>query len=117
MPPKKADTVVEANDKIMRSKYGQACRYMKTGELDKAESNFKEILNSAIEEYGEIHQRVGSALHNIGITRLRRGNLDGALHSIDEAVKIRRAAHGEFHHKVAVSNEHFHKILIKFLNS
>lgn len=76
--------------------------------MDKAESNFKEILNFAIEEYGELHQSVGSVLHNVGIIRLRRGNLDGALHSIDEAVRIRRATHGEFHPKVAVSSERFH---------
>jgi len=71
------------------------------GELDKAEGDFDEILASALEECGEFHERVGTALHNVGIIRSRRGNLDGALHSIDEAVRIRRAVHGEFHPKVA----------------
>merc|ERR1712151_1275691 len=94
---------MEENEKKMKIKHEQACRYLKTGDLGKAETNFKDILSNVIEDYGELHQRAGSSLHNLAIIRLRRGNLDGALHSIEEAVRIRRATHGEFHPKVADS--------------
>jgi tetratricopeptide (TPR) repeat protein len=60
-------------------------------------------LRSHLDEYGNKHPRVGSALHNIAIVQLRDGSLDDALDAIEEAVRVRKAAFGNDHPKVADS--------------
>jgi len=97
------DKDTEKKEKWMKYKHGQACRYLKIGELNKAEAHFQDILATVINEFGEMNHRVGATLHNIGIVRLRIGHLDGALDSIKEATRIRRATLGESHPKVADS--------------
>lgn len=57
-----------------------------------------------LERYGEEHERVGAALHNVAVANLRAGLLDDAKDAIEEAVRIRRLTLGEEHPKVAVSS-------------
>ena len=67
-----------------------------------SQQKFEEILSTLVEEYGETHQRVGTALHNLGIVHLRAGSLTDAKDAIQTAVRIRIEQLGEFHPKVAV---------------
>ena len=53
--------------------------------------------------YGEKHERVGAALHNVAIANLRAGSLDDAMDAIEEAIKIRSRSLGRSHPKVADS--------------
>ena len=68
-----------------------------------AQQKFEEILGTLVEEYGETHKRVGSALHNLGIVHLRGGNYEDAFDAIQAAIRIRIAKLGDYHPKVAVS--------------
>ena len=61
------------------------------------------ILGSLVKDFGRTHERVGTALHNVGVVHLRSGNLNEALDVIKEAIKIRRKKLGKFHSKVSVS--------------
>ena len=62
-----------------------------------------------LERYGPTHQRVGAALHNVGIANLRAGKLNDAHEAILEAVRIRKLTLGSESPKVAVRvwNSHF----------
>lgn len=73
------------------------------GDFEKALKAFEEILASMVGAYGKEHHRVGAAHHNVGIANLRAGNLDEAMSSIEEAVRMRKKTLGECHPKVAVS--------------
>jgi Flp pilus assembly protein TadD len=73
--------------------------------LDVAQQKFEEILSTLVEEYGETHKRVGTALHNLGIVHMRAGNYDDAVDAIQAAVRIRVEKLGEYNPKVAVSSE------------
>jgi hypothetical protein len=55
-----------------------------------------------LERYGEEHERVGAALHNVAVANLRAGLLDDARDAIEEAVRLRRLTLGDDHPKVAV---------------
>ncbi len=68
---------------------------------------FEEILQTLVEEYGEGHKRVGTALHNLGIVHLRAGNYTEAMDAIEAAIRIRIEKLGEYHPKVAVSTVSF----------
>jgi hypothetical protein len=63
---------------------------------------FESILSDLLTKYGERHERVGAALHNVAIANLRAGSLDDAMDAIEEAIKIRSRALGRTHPKVAV---------------
>ena len=65
-------------------------------------AQFESILSDLLERYGEKHERVGAALHNVAIANLRAGSLDDAMDAIEEAIKIRSRALGRSHPKVAV---------------
>lgn len=68
-----------------------------------AQQKFEEILGTLVEEYGETHKRVGSALHNLGIVHLRAGSYADAADAIQAAIRIRITKLGDYHPKVAVS--------------
>lgn len=90
-------------EKVLRAKHENACRYLRSGRLEKAQEKFEEILLALMSEYGKSHHRVGAALHNIGIVHLRNGQLDDAIDAIEEAVRIRKETLGNYHPKVADS--------------
>jgi tetratricopeptide (TPR) repeat protein len=60
-------------------------------------------LSDLLARYGERHERVGAALHNVAIANLRAGSLDDAMDAIEEAIKIRSRSLGRSHPKVADS--------------
>lgn len=60
-------------------------------------------------EFGDKHRRVASALHNLGIVHVRTGNFEEAQDVIEEAIKIRKKAVGQFHPRVAVSRHFCYK--------
>ena len=64
---------------------------------------FESILSDLLARFGEKHERVGAALHNVAIANLRAGSLDDAMDAIEEAIKIRSRALGRSHPKVADS--------------
>jgi len=68
-----------------------------------SQQKFEEILQTLLEEYGQGHKRVGTALHNLGIVHLRAGNYSEAIDTIEAAIKIRIEKLGKNHTKVAVS--------------
>mmetsp|Transcript_11277 Transcript_11277/g.16574 ORF Transcript_11277/g.16574 Transcript_11277/m.16574 type:complete len:477 (-) Transcript_11277:56-1486(-) len=90
-------------DKDMRTRHGQACKYMRSGKFAKALKKFEAILAAILERFGENHHRVGAALHNVGIANLRAGKLDDAMDAIEEAVRIRKLTLGPDDPKVADS--------------
>jgi len=91
------------NERHVRSKHAQACKYLQKGNFDKALQCFENILEILIEKYGEQHYRVGAAMHNIGIVHLRAGDLSDALEALELAVAVRKASLGKLHPKVADS--------------
>ena len=60
-------------------------------------------MSDLLGRYGERHERVGSALHNVAIANLRAGSLDDAMDAIEEAIKIRSRSLGRQHPRVADS--------------
>lgn len=75
------------------------------GTYKTALAQFESILSDILAKYGERHDRVGAALHNVAIANLRAGCLDDAMDAIEEAIKIRSRALGRSHPKVAVRSE------------
>ena len=73
------------------------------GVYDIALQEFESILSDLLSRFGEKHERVGAALHNVAIANLRAGRLDDAMDAIEEAIKIRSRALGRSHPKVADS--------------
>jgi tetratricopeptide (TPR) repeat protein len=78
-------------------------RNNKNGAYRKALADFESILSDLLARYGERHERVGAALHNVAIANLRAGSLDDAMDAIEEAIKIRSRALGRSHPRVADS--------------
>lgn len=72
------------------------------GAYKAALTQFESILSDLLGKYGERHDRVGAALHNVAIANLRAGSLDDAMDAIEEAIKIRSRSLGRSHPKVAV---------------
>jgi tetratricopeptide (TPR) repeat protein len=64
---------------------------------------FTAILEIQRKKYGELHENVGSALHNVGLVRLRLENYQEALDNFERAVRVRKGALGKDHPDVAVS--------------
>jgi tetratricopeptide (TPR) repeat protein len=77
---------------------------LQNGAYKAALALFESILSDILGQYGERHDRVGAALHNVAIANLRAGKHDDALDAIEEAIKIRSKALGRSHPKVAVSS-------------
>lgn len=73
------------------------------GAYRKALADFESILSDLLARYGERHERVGAALHNVAIANLRAGSLDDAMDAIEEAIKIRSRSLGRSHPRVADS--------------
>jgi Tfp pilus assembly protein PilF len=73
-----------------------------SGAYKTALAQFESILSDILARYGEHHDRVGAALHNVAIANLRAGSLDDAMDAIEEAIKIRSRSLGRSHPKVAV---------------
>jgi len=84
----------------------------KTSKVKKALEGFEEILKSLVDEFGEGHKRVATALHNLAVVHLRMDNLEDAVDSIKAAINIRREIFGDHHHKVADSLVEFGIILL-----
>lgn len=76
---------------------------VQNGAYKTALAQFESILSDILGRYGEHHDRVGAALHNVAIANLRAGSLDDAMDAIEEAIKIRSRSLGRSHPKVAVS--------------
>lgn len=76
---------------------------LQNGVYDIALQEFESILSDLLARFGEKHERVGAALHNVAIANLRAGSLDDAMDAIEEAIKIRSRALGRSHPKVADS--------------
>jgi tetratricopeptide (TPR) repeat protein len=76
---------------------------LQSGNYHAALEEFESILSELLKRYGERHERVGAALHNVAIANLRAGSLDDALDAIEEAIKIRSRTLGRSHPKVADS--------------
>ena len=54
-------------------------------------------------KWGEVHETIGNTLHNMGIVLLRGQEYEIALHTFEQAVRVRRGAIGKDHADVAVS--------------
>ena len=88
------------------TRFPHSCRiveFSQSGAYKKALSEFESILSDLLGRYGERHERIGAALHNVAIANLRAGSLDDAMDAIEEAIKIRSRALGRSHPRVAVS--------------
>jgi tetratricopeptide (TPR) repeat protein len=79
-----------------------ALKKTQSGAYKTALAQFESILSDILARYGEHHDRVGAALHNVAIANLRAGSLDDAMDAIEEAIKIRSRSLGRSHPKVAV---------------
>ncbi|GKY94284.1 hypothetical protein MPSEU_000394200 [Mayamaea pseudoterrestris] len=93
----------ERFERQLRYKHSKACKAMSNGSYKAALSQFESILSDILGRYGERHDRVGAALHNVAIANLRAGSLDDAMDAIEEAIKIRSRSLGRSHPKVADS--------------
>ena len=80
-----------------------ASRYMRKGRLPEALHLFLLILDVQRKTNGELHEDVGAAIHNVGLTQLRMDRHELARESFARAVRIRKGALGEDHPEVAVS--------------
>lgn len=90
-------------EKKLRAKHSKGCKSMSNGDYATALEEFESILSELLTRYGERHERVGAALHNVAIANLRAGSLDDAMDAIEEAIKIRSRALGRSHPRVTVS--------------
>lgn len=81
---------------------------LQDGSYKRALVEFEGILSDLLGRYGEKHERVGAALHNVAIANLRAGSLDDSMDAIEEAIKIRSRALGRSHPRVAVSGSTNH---------
>jgi tetratricopeptide (TPR) repeat protein len=90
---------------LTTTKLKLALTKLKNGKYAKAIKIFESILSELLARFGEEHERVGAALHNVAVANLRAGLLDDARDAIEEAVRIRKLTLGEEHPKVAVSSE------------
>ena len=93
----------DIEERNLRRRHSRACKAMSSGSYQTALEEFESILSDLLARYGEKHDRVGAALHNVAIANLRAGRLDDAMDAIEEAIKIRSRALGRAHPKVAVS--------------
>jgi len=84
----------------LRNMHNSASRYLKKKSFDKAVSLFQNIVTSHTSTHGKWHPRVASALHNLSIAKLQAGDLDGSIHSVEEALERRRMSLGEESPKV-----------------
>mmetsp|Transcript_9732 Transcript_9732/g.12639 ORF Transcript_9732/g.12639 Transcript_9732/m.12639 type:complete len:654 (+) Transcript_9732:104-2065(+) len=87
----------------LRNMHNSASRYLKKKSFDKAVSLFQNIVTSHTSTHGKWHPRVASALHNLSIAKLQAGDLDGSIHSVEEALERRRMSLGEESPKVVES--------------
>lgn len=71
--------------------------------LDEAEALFADTLRNIKANFGEEHPYVASTLHNVGLVRYRRGDFEGALKLLNEALSMRRRVLGENTWEVANS--------------
>eukprot|EP00527_Entomoneis_sp_CCMP2396_P003941 CAMPEP_0198147648 /NCGR_PEP_ID=MMETSP1443-20131203/36919_1 /TAXON_ID=186043 /ORGANISM="Entomoneis sp., Strain CCMP2396" /LENGTH=450 /DNA_ID=CAMNT_0043812061 /DNA_START=64 /DNA_END=1416 /DNA_ORIENTATION=+ len=94
---------LERFERNLRQKHTKACKAMANGVYDVALQEFEAILSDLLSKYGEKHERVGAALHNVAIANLRAGSLDDAMDAIEEAITIRSRSLGRSHPKVADS--------------
>ena len=92
-------------DNELRGKHRAACKNMSSGKFSRAIKTFEEILADLLDRYGEEHDRVGAALHNVAVANLRAGHLKDARDAIEEAVRIRQVTLGRKNSKVAVSTD------------
>jgi len=90
-------------DRDLRKRHGQACKQIRAGDFNKALMTFESILARMLERFGEYNERVGTALHNVGIANLRASKLEDARDAIEEAVRIRKRTLGAEDHMVADS--------------
>jgi len=84
----------------LRNMHNSASRYLKKKSFDKAVSLFQNIVTLHTSTHGKWHPRVASALHNLSIAKLQAGDLDGSIHSVEEALERRRMSLGEESPKV-----------------
>ncbi|KAG7354995.1 tetratricopeptide repeat family protein [Nitzschia inconspicua] len=109
--PSASSTLIKF-DRELRARHRAACKNMTSGKYAKAIKTFESILSDLLERYGEEHERVGAALHNVAVANLRAGLLDDARDAIEEAVRIRKLTLGEDHAKVADSLVEYGIILL-----
>lgn len=93
----------EEMERMLTIKHDKAIQYFKIRNSNKAISYFKEILSFLIQEYGEIHSRVGSAHYNLGIAYSRVENFDDALGSMEKAVQVQKVTINKMSSKLADS--------------
>lgn len=99
-------------DKELRAKHRSACKNMTIGKYARAIKVFESILSALLDRFGEEHDRVGAALHNVAVANLRSGLLDDARDAIEEAVRIRKLTLGDDDPQVADSLVEYGIILL-----
>jgi tetratricopeptide (TPR) repeat protein len=71
--------------------------------LLEAKHLFLTVLDCQRKAHGELHEDVGSALHNVGLVHLRANEYGEALTHFERAVRVRKGSLGREHPEVAVS--------------
>mmetsp|Transcript_2525 Transcript_2525/g.3722 ORF Transcript_2525/g.3722 Transcript_2525/m.3722 type:complete len:1222 (+) Transcript_2525:77-3742(+) len=80
-----------------------AAMCLKSNRLSEAQQLFTTIFHCQRKILGEVHEDIGSALHNIGLTYLRSNDHIQALGYFERAVRMREGALGKEHPDVAIS--------------
>lgn len=70
---------------------------LKSNRLSEAQQLFTTILHCQRKELGEVHEDIGSALHNVGLTYLRSNDYIQALGYFQRAVRMREGTLGKEH--------------------
>ena len=86
--------------------------FLQIGKYARSIKIFESILAALLDRYGEEHERVGAALHNVAVANLRSGLLDDARDAIEEAVRIRKLTLGAHDKQVADSLVEYGIILL-----
>eukprot|EP00980_Cylindrotheca_fusiformis_P006911 scaffold1442_cov128-Cylindrotheca_fusiformis.AAC.32 len=99
-------------EKALKIRHREACKLLKGGQHALAIKSFERILADLLTRFGETHERVGSALHNVAVANLQANKLRDAKDAIEEAFRIRKTALGPRHPKVGDTLVEYGIILI-----
>lgn len=81
-------------ERNLRSRHKEASAKIDHGKFLKAVTLFEGILSTLLERYGEHHERIGTAMHNVAVANLRAKRLSDARDAIEEALRIRQRVLG-----------------------
>lgn len=96
---------------------GKAQFFFLTGAVDKAEEEYKKILNSALNTHGENHEDVFSCFEKLALIAKKRGNYEDAIRCYRRAINIANNIEGHTNATSCLGFHSFEKISCRAFSS